>query len=208
MLGAQELPAALESLEGAPFKGAVYRAVFLEYLMGLGDAQPQPLFSMGAPLSGARFTPRGAMATLYVAEEPETAFAEAHQMARVGSRSSPPLQIAIRPTVLLEAHVQLASILDMTKEAHMERMATTRRELTAKWRLRAARGEDVATWQLGRALYESGRFTGLRYESSLRRGSFCLAIFPDRLGEGDFVSVFDPAGNIKQNLGRIAPEVA
>ncbi len=199
MLPDLELQAALRDLAPAPFEGVLHRAALLEYLMNIAHT-PQPLYSLGAPTSGARFTPKGGMATLYLAEHAETAYAEALQLSRTLARARPDVQVETKPIVLLSARVRVGAVLDVTEEEVQKHLGTTRSELLAAWRRRAFAGKEVPTWRLGQALFDDGRFAGLRYESSQRRGSFCFALFPDRLSGGDFIEVHDPAHNISQSL--------
>jgi len=201
MLPDLELRAALRDLTPVPSEGTLHRAVLLEYLMNIGR-DPQPLYSLGAPMSGARFTPKGGMATLYLAENAETAYAEALQISRHLARARPDVQITPKPIVLLSMRVRIGALLDVTEDAVQARLGTTRSELLAAWRRRAFAGQEVPTWRMGQAIWNDGRFAGLRYESSQRRGSFCLALFPDRLSDGDFIEVHDPAHNINQTISR------
>jgi RES domain-containing protein len=78
MLGPAELAAALATIAGRPLTGNLYRAVSFDALKRYDP--PQPLYSLSAPRRGARYTPRDGMPTLYVAEDVETAYAEANQI--------------------------------------------------------------------------------------------------------------------------------
>src|SRR4051794_18689313 len=131
MLAADELSAALASLAGEPLEGVLYRAIFLEALFGFHQRpaypQPQPLYSLGAPSRGARFTPRGGMATLYMAEDQETALAEAHRVSDTLRRARSSAGEPHRPTVLVSAVVRLTSVVDLAATSAQAAWAQIRR---------------------------------------------------------------------------------
>ncbi len=205
MLTALKLQHVLQGLPGAPFAGVLHRAVHLQWLMNLPSGTiPQPLYSLAAPASGARFTPVGGPPMLYFALEAETAYAEANQ---VGSLIKiPALQVAAAPpTVLIAASVRLGAVLDLTDPTIQAALKVTTQQLGAPWRQaqkRAARGQGKSpvTQQLGQAIYDSGRFQALRYESSQRSGRACLAIFTTRIAAPHFVEVHDPHHNVSQRI--------
>src|SRR5437867_2983977 len=118
MLADDELASALAALAGRPFEGVLYRAIFLEALFGFHQKppypQPKPLYSLGAALRGARFTPRGGMATLYLAEDQETALAEAHRIGAAIRRVRLSAAEPQRPAVLVSAVVRVDSVLDLS----------------------------------------------------------------------------------------------
>jgi RES domain-containing protein len=82
MLDALALSAILTTLPVQRFSGTLYRAIDYEALHGFHSATPyapNPLYCHGAPRTGARYTPRGGMPSLYLAEEYGTAYEEANQ---------------------------------------------------------------------------------------------------------------------------------
>jgi len=157
MLPPDDLAARLAELAGPPWDGILYRAVFLEDLFGFHrptrHPRPLPLYSLGAPSHGARYTPQGAMATLYMAEDHETAFAEAHQLGASIKRHAPAAAEPRRPTVLVSAQTHLDSVLDIADAAVQASLGTDVKELLRPWR-RAQRRGVVATQQLGLAVFE------------------------------------------------------
>lgn len=160
MLPEADLPAALGRVLGASYAGVLFRAVHLEALYGFHRAppypHPQPLYSLGAPARGARFTPRGGPASLYLAEDTETALAEANQVnlaIRHQNLSAAPL---IEPTVTLAVTVHLLSVLDLGDDAVRSVVATDVAELTGSWRLPPPAALPP-TQALGAALFATGR---------------------------------------------------
>lgn len=203
MLGPADLALQLAALAGQPWDGVLYRAIFLEDLFGFHrptrHARPLPLYSLGAPAHGARYTPRGGMATLYMAEGQEAAFAEAHQIGAAIKRQGPGAEEPRRPTVLVSARLHLDRVLDITDPAVQAFLGTDAKELLLPWR-RAQRRGAVATQQLGLAVFASGRFQALRYPSVRLAGRCCFAIFTDRLLPPAFVEIHDPDGNVPQRI--------
>jgi RES domain-containing protein len=203
MLAGDELAAALASLHGEPFEGVLYRAIFLEALFGFHQkppyTQPQPLYGLGAPSHGARFTPRGGMATLYMAEDQETALAEAHRVGATIRRLRSSAGEPHRPTVLVSAVVRLTSVLDLAAVSVHAALCTNTAELVRPWR-RAQRRGPVPTQELGAAVFASGRFQAVRFPSAQLDDHCCMAIFPDRLLAPALVEIYDPDGNIRQRV--------
>lgn len=167
MLTASKLQAALQAVPGIPFEGVLHRAVHLRWLMNLPPGMiPQPLFSLAAPASGARFTLLGGPPMLYFVQEAETAYAEANQ---VSSRIKiPALHVAAPPpTVLIAATVRLGAVLELTDPTLQAVLKISPAQLAAPWRLaqkRAARGQGKPpiSQRLGQAIFDSGRFQALR----------------------------------------------
>ena len=78
------LAALLPTLPLQPFQGVLYRAVTLEALYGFHRNPPypqvRPLYNLGAPAAGARYTPLGGPPSLYLAVDADTAIAEVNQV--------------------------------------------------------------------------------------------------------------------------------
>lgn len=204
MLSETELRLALPSLHARAFEGILYRAVDLEALFGFHVrtpyTQPLPLFSEGSRARGARYTPVGGPPTLYLAQDPQTAYAEAnrvHTQVWSGTAANFP---ALPPTVLISARSRMDNILDITDEAIQQALKTTTEELLRPWRLAQSRGQIVATQLLGQAVYDSGSFQAIRYPSAQSSGARCLAVFPDRLVPPAFIETVDQHFNIPQRL--------
>ena len=203
MLPPDELDGALAALAGRPWHGVLHRAIFLEALFGFHNrpphARPLPLYSLGAPVSGARYTPRRGMATLYMAEDRETAFAEAHHIGASIRRQRPTVDEPRRPTVVVSVKVRLDSVLDVSDSSVQAALGTDLGELLRPWR-RAQRRGPVPTQELGLAAFASGRFQAIRYPSARLSGRCCLAVFTDRVVPPAYVEVYDPDRNIDQRI--------
>jgi RES domain-containing protein len=139
------------------------------------------------------------MATLYMAEDRETAFAEAHQIGASIKRQQPAADDPRRPTVVVSVKVSLDSALDVSDPAVQAALGTDLGELLRPWRRAQCRG-PVPTQQLGLATFASGRFQAIRYPSARLRGRCCLAIFTDRVVPPAYVEVYDPDRNIDQRI--------
>ena len=204
MLSASDLTAALQSLHGFSYEGVLYRAVDMEALFGFHQPtpypRPLPLFSEGARQRGARYTPVGGPASLYLAHDPETAYAEAnrvHTQAWAGASNIAP---ASPPTVLISVRARLNSVLDITDAVIQRELQTSYQELLRPWRRAQSRGEIVATQALGQAVFDCGLFQAIRYPSALSPGAHCLLVFPERLVTPAYVETIDQHFNIPQRL--------
>jgi len=204
MLTGLSLQTALSALPSTSFEGILYRAVDLEALFGfqrpIPYPQPLPLFSEGARQRGARYTPIGGPASLYLALDPQTAYAEAnrvHTQVWSGATSTAP---ALPPTVLISVRVRLETILDLMDATVQYTLQMTERDLLRPWRLAQARGRQVETQVLGQAVFGSGKFQALRYPSAQSSGAQCLVVFPERLVTPALVEVIDQHLNIPQRL--------
>jgi RES domain-containing protein len=178
----------LAGLKGVPFRGALHRAVHHFVLEQNPDFNP--LYSHGPVHRGGRYTPKGAMPTLYVAEQPATALAEANPVAASLSAAGAPAG-PISPTVVYSFEVHLPSVLDLTDVATRASLQIAEGDLVAPWEHLQARGEKVRTQELGSWVFETGRFTAIRFPSAIQPGGHCMAIFTDRIVPPAFVRVYD-----------------
>lgn len=201
MLGGTDLLTVVAKLPGGPYTRVLYRAIHLEALYGFHrmppHPRPQPLYSLGAPIRGARFTPRGGPASLYLAEDTETAISEANQVNLTIRRQNAALAPQIEPTVMVAVTVHLESVLDLTEAPVQAMLGTDTTELTRPWRIPPPGGLPP-TQELGAALFASGKFQAARYPSARRPGGSCLVVFTDRIQDPAFVEVHDPRGNVHQ----------
>lgn len=204
MLSASVLTAALQALPRISYEGILYRAVDMEALFGFHQPtpypQPLPLFSEGARQRGARYTPVGGPASLYLAYDPETAYAEANRVYTQTWSGAPGIAPALPPTVLISVRVRLDSILDITDTAIQRELQTGNQELLLPWRRAQSRGEVVATQALGQAVFDCGLFQAIRYPSALSPGAHCLVVFTERLMAPAYVETIDQHFNIPQRL--------
>ena len=205
MLPRPQLLAILPMLPTHPIEELCFRAVHLEALYGFHRAPPytsiRPLFPLGAPASGARFTPVGGMNSLYVAADPETAFAEANQIYTASRRHQSSLLLQPPgPTVLFSVRVRIEKCLDLTDVLVMGTLNTSAAELTRGWRRRNT-GTLPATQELGLAAFDSGQIQAMRYPSVRQPGHTCFVIFTDRLaGTPAFAEVYDPDDNLRERI--------
>lgn len=204
MLTGPALRRVLPTLPTYAFEGILYRAVDLEALFGFHQPtpypQPLPLFSEGARQRGARYTPIGGPASLYLALDPQTAYAEAnriHTQVWIGATAN---SSALPPTVLISVRARIESILDITDASIQQALHTTDPELLRPWRLAQSRGRMVATQRLGQAAFDCGSLQAIRYPSVQSAGAPCLVVFPDRLVTPAYVETIDQHLNIPQRL--------
>lgn len=196
-----ELAAALRSLPRLRCEGHAYRIIAYKYLAAPQSPHPhRVLYGLGAPTAGARFTPRGGMGTLYLAEDLATAFDEANPEQAILRRADPGLVRPTPPGTHVAVLYRLEAILDLNDLAIQQALGTDGAELTAPWRLAQRRGHVPPTQWLGQAVFDSGIFQAIRYESARVPGAACLAVFPDRLTDPAFLEVYDPDSHIRERL--------
>lgn len=83
MLPTNSLRKLLRSIAVIPFTGTLFRVVRADVLYGCsatGPYTPRPLFNLGPPKGGARYTPRGGAPSVYLAGDMDTAMREATQI--------------------------------------------------------------------------------------------------------------------------------
>jgi RES domain-containing protein len=82
MLPPLALPAALAAIPAVEYRKVLYRTIRPQFLAPVPpNPLPTPLSGIGARLHGARYTPKGVFDTIYLAEDPMTAFIEFHSEA-------------------------------------------------------------------------------------------------------------------------------
>lgn len=198
MLAAGALATALTKTPIAQWNQTLYRAVDLEALYGFHQITPyptiRPLYSLGAPATGARFTPRGGPSSLYMAEDNATALDEATLTL---ATPNPNLHT---PKVVFSAKITLAAFLDLTQLPVQTMLGTSLAELSKSWRLPSSSGSLPATQLLGQAVFDSGRYSAIRFPSTKRANGNCFVIFTDRLSPPSFVEIYDPNGNLKERI--------
>lgn len=173
MLNSTELARVLPMLPPRRLQHHAYRIVANKHLAANPPLHPdQYLYSLGALVAGARFTPRGGPATLYLAEDQQTAFDEANPEQAILRRADPGLVRPTPPGRYVSVLYQLESVLDLTDNVIQQALGTGSAELAGHWRQAQQRG----------------------------RVAFCLAVFPDRLAAPAYVKVYDPDGFIQERL--------
>lgn len=194
MLPARALPGALAALRGRPYHGVLCRAVLAGTLYGFQHPDgytPRPLYSLGAPSAGARFTPKGGAPAIYLAEDHQTTLREVLQVGR-SARLTP--QMGTGAVVLYTVEVSLRSVLGLTELSVQRALGTNRIELAGPWRFRKSK-KKAPTHLLGAAVVRNASFDGLRFESTKGPGA-CLVVFADLVKSPGYVRVHDPQSRL------------
>ena len=100
--------------------------------------------------------------------------------------------VLLPPKVVFSIDVLFTRLLDLSDKRIRSALGTTQAELDAPWKAI----KQPATQRLGSAVFESNRFSAIRYRSTKAHRSHCLAIFRDRLLSSEHVNVNDPQGLI------------
>ena len=192
----------------APFaevEGTLCRAVRAKHLRNVPS---EPLYYRGSE-RGARYTPQGGPAGLYLASDPPTAFAEIQDLFQgVDGR---PLPLTPRdPVTLAYVEIELGRVLDLTDAAVRRVLRVSRASILAEWQapmLAYLAGAEPMplTQRIGLAAHVTGVVKGILYPSARWRDGRCLVVFPDRLAAGDRVASYDPTGVLAQQLTLPAP---
>jgi RES domain-containing protein len=201
MLPEAELRRKLRNLPPVTVHGPFSRFVAFRHLVSPRTSQPlrdpKPLWGIGSLEGGGRYNRPRTFEVIYLAEDPITALME------VGMVFAPSAGQVVRVQHLPIVHVSVGGVLlriaDLTLRKNLNLLGTTAQELTGEWRMAQAGGEEAPTQLVGRAIFESGVFDGIRYPSSKNPGGVCVGVFPARLRES-FISVFDPDGTLAQRI--------
>jgi RES domain-containing protein len=201
MLEEKDLDEALREVQSRAVHGPFSRCVALHNLISGPSASsgaPQPLWGLGSKTFGGRFTPRNSFETVYLAEDPTTAFSEVGLILKLANSS---VTIRTHPWVLITVEGNLLSVLDLTDAKVLAASGSSHQELTGEWRYTQEQSGEPPTQRLGRLCHHSERFDGIRYPSSKNvTGGVCVAVFPDRLRSPAYLEVYDPHGNVAQRL--------
>lgn len=176
----------------------LYRVVRSDVLFGFsatGPFTPRPLYNLGPPRGGARYTPRGGAPSLYLAEDMETAMREYTQIS--APRQIAPASLPGAPATFV-ATVQLERLLDLTERSVRRELGTCRAELAEPWRYRRDRRKPP-TQRLGAEAADGGRIQAIQYHSTKGAGD-CFVIFTDAVEPPSFVEVNDPVGKLVERI--------
>ena len=95
------------------------------------------------------------------------------------------------PSVIFFVDVSVSAVLDVTRPDVQVALGTNEKELLANWRTIS----DAPTQILGNAVYNSGRFEGIRYRSAAAekesKEGYCLVLFRDRKLASSKVLIYD-----------------
>lgn len=166
----------LRKISGIPIEEPYYRYLGIQYLN-------DPLAALQSKLNGGRYNYRGAFEALYMAPDPITAVKE-------GSKN---FDFKFPPKAIITIEVEVRDIIDLENQETIKTLGITKSNLLKPWRESQDIFEDEAYTQvIGRLIYESNKFEGIRYPSAKVDGKYNLMIFPDRLKNISQTSVYDP----------------
>ena len=194
----RQLAAVLATVPLAAAQGPWSRAIGYRHLLGpppgLGGP-PQPLWGGAARAVGARFTPQGGFDSIYLADNPDTAFLEVSALVQLPGG---PVPVRSAPWVIVSVEGVLNHLLDLTDPAILAALGTSGQEVAGAWVM----APKPPTQLLGRLAYDSRRIVGIRYASAKHPGGTNLAVFPDRLplSARNYLEVYDPHGHLAQHL--------
>jgi RES domain-containing protein len=198
MLRRRALAEALRNVPLAAFRGALVRAVHAATLYGFRHGptyEPRPLFDLGPPASGARFTPPRGAPALYLASDVETSLRE---LLQVGASAALRPVAPAKAVVVFTADVRLEAVLDLTRDETLDALGTTRTELASPWRHRRDR-RTPPTHVLGRAVAEDGRIDAVRFASTKGPGE-CFMVLTQTIASPAFVRVTDPESRLVESI--------
>ena len=177
-------------------KGVWYRSVDGEVFRHFyHPTKPmRPLWGLGAPAGGARFTPRNGPSSLYLAEDLETANREGLQ-ATAGTPVKPPAGVT---RAVYTVKVELTDIIDLRDDSVGLSLGTSAAELGGPWRYRRDK-KTAPTQRLGRIAAKVGA-EGLLFQSTKHTGG-CLVVFIGNVRSTSFLEVSDSS----RLLERIPP---
>lgn len=204
MLPTRSLRKLLQTITLTPFEGTLYRVVRADVLYGFSKAGPyvpRPLYNLGPPRGGARYTPRGGASSIYLACDMDTAMREYTQIP-----TPTPLDPSSPTGALVTYSVKasLERVLDLSQKKVRKKLETTLAELAEPWRYRKDRRKPL-THRLGAEAADSDRVQAIIFRSTKGTGN-CIVIFTEALAPPSFVEVNDPAGKLVERLpGPSAP---
>jgi RES domain-containing protein len=194
MLAVRALAKAVRAAPLVRYEGALCRAVHGVTLYGFkkrAPYTPRPLYDLGPPAGGARFTPKTGASALYLADDYETSL---HEYLQVGSHLRLKPRLGAGAIVLFVAEVRLETVLDLTDKRVLARLGTTASELREPWRFRRDR-RTPPTHILGRVVAADGHVQAIRFRSTKGSGS-CFMILTRTIARPAFVRVRDPRNRL------------
>lgn len=182
-----ELARTIATLPLREVTGWMCRAVRAKYLKA--RVPPEPLYYLASARTGARFTPVGGPAGLYLADDQDVALAEVRDVAFDAAGQRRPLRRRDAVT-LVTALVRVRGVLDLTDAAVLRSLGVTPAELRAEWAAEmeaylAGRGPQPLTQQIAVAAHLTGRVRAILFHSARHPRGTCLCVFPDRLSARD-----------------------
>ncbi len=198
MLPIPQLAAALQTVSLVSAHGPWSRAIGYRHLLGPPPGHtgpPQPLWGGAAKIAGARFTPAGGFDSIYLAQDPITAFVEVSALILLPAG---PVPVRSAPWVVISVDGIMNNLLDLTAPATLAALGTTAQEMTGTWAILP----HPPTQRVGQLAYDSGRIAGVIYASAKHLGVLNVVFFPDRISVavGNYLEVYDPHGKLAQRL--------
>jgi RES domain-containing protein len=200
MLPREKLTRALSQAALVVVYGPWSRIVGFRHLLGPPpglSGPPQPLWGGAAKLYGARFTPKGAFDSIYLASDPITALLEVQALVLLPGG---PLALRTSPWAIVTIDGLVSNVLDLTNPATLTALGTNEQELSGTW----VTLTNPPTQLLALAAWRSARIAGIKYRSAKHPGNgLNLVVFPDRLSvsPNDYLEVYDPYGHLAQRIG-------
>jgi hypothetical protein len=198
MLSAKRLSAVLETISPQSFNGSMHRWVDLKSLFGIEKSAsglvptripPEFLYSGGKRGRVNRYTPRNGPRSLYLADNEQTACAEA---------AGPGLE-DLDPGAIFAVRVDLVSVLNLCDPAVLEALQTNPDELTAPVRALRTRRQPL-TLRLARAVIKAGKFTSILFPSARRSDGVCLVVYRDLLFKREQIDLVDKIGLFRETI--------
>lgn len=122
---------------------------------------------------GARFTPRGAFGSIYLASDPVTALLETTAVFQ--HSHAPAFTLRTYPWTVFAVDGVVANIVDLTDPNVWPSLGTNLQELTGDWaygqeQYLLGHGPLPPTQMLGQAAYNGGVIAGMKYPSAKNMG--------------------------------------
>jgi RES domain-containing protein len=205
MLERSALQAALPTLTNdliPAVHGRWARCVALQHLQG---ATPEPLWPGGGARTGARFTPKGGPASLYLATEALTVLAEVGVVYETPAGRTD--YVVHQPYGIFCVKGIVPQVLDLTDPIVQRALQTNDQELRGPWLRLQGRPEGAPTQVLGQAAFDTGIIGGVKYTTAKFTEPLAntenLLAFPDRLSlnAAGYLEVEPtPGGHYRQRL--------
>ncbi|MCI0700624.1 MAG: RES family NAD+ phosphorylase [Planctomycetia bacterium] len=195
MLPPPALRTALARIPPREYRTRLFRAVNLKYLKKPRGKPLIPLFDQASVSTGARFTPQNTgPRTLYLAEDPATAYYEANWEELRRTQDQPhTARPPVTAILCVGAEFGLMPILDLTLPEVRAVLGTTLTEIQGIWVSYQAQGVLSPTQSLGQEVFNHALYHAIRYPSVRNPGGICLAVFTQLLAHPERITLDDSA---------------
>jgi len=189
----REFQKELNRISVIAIKKPYYRSIGVERLNN-------PIEALQSKLNGGRYNFIGSFEALYLAPNPFTAIKESLKEFKENSKV---FDFKFPPKVTITVEVEVEHIIDLQDGRVIRALGIEEHKLIKPWRYtQDVLGKEAYTQILGRLIYESAKFDGIRYPSAKVSKEYNLVIFPDRLKEISQISVYDPNQILKKIILR------